>query len=150
MTPASFEIEGSRVPGDRIIARPMNFGQPIAGEIPLHYALHVPVGEFCDRMDGQYWQCVVELQEDIAAYGIDDEGVEVQVMRVGWPPLETLLREHTPLASAFLRVYLAIEILNTWALGAQEVNDYLLNSFDDLTVEGNGVIVGGLCYRVDR
>jgi hypothetical protein len=150
MTLADFEIEGCHVPGDRVIARPMNFGQPIAGEIPLRYALHVPIGEFCDRMDGQYRQCVVELQDDIAAYGADDEGVDVQVMRVGWPPLERLLREHTPLASAFLKVYLPIEILNTWALGAQEINDYLLNSFDDLTVEGDGLLVSGLCYRVKR
>ena len=148
MTPAVFDIEGSRVPGDRVIARPMNFGQAIAGEIPLKYSLRLPIREFCDRMDAAYRQSVAELREDIAAYGEDDDGVDVEVMRAGWPPLETLLRDHTPLASEFLRTFLAIEILNTWALGAQEVNDYLLNSFDDVTVETDDVIVEGICYRV--
>jgi len=150
MTSAHFDIEGSLVPGDRVIARPMNFGQPIAGEIPLRYILQVPVQDFCGHMEEQYRQCVTELQEDIAAYGDDDDGVDVAVMRVGWPPLETLLREHTALAAEFMKVYLAVEVLNTWALGAQQVNDYLLNSFDALAVERDAVAIAGLCYRVNR
>ncbi|WP_199510093.1 hypothetical protein [Nucisporomicrobium flavum] len=150
MTLAYFDIGAKRVPGDRVIARPMNFGQPIAGETPLRYSLRLAIREFCDRTEPQYRQCVAELQEDIAAVGTEDEGVDVAVMRAGWPPLETLLRDHTPLASEFLKVYLAIEILNVWASGAQEVNDYLLNSFDEVTVAGNEVTITGICYRVSR
>lgn len=127
----------------------MNFGQPIAGEVALPYTLRLPLQAFCDGIEPQYGRCVTELQEDIAAYGADDDGVDVAVMRAGWPPLETILRDHTPLASEFLKVYLAIEILNVWALGTQDINDYLLNSFDDVSVDGDAVVITGLCYKVD-
>jgi hypothetical protein len=146
---ADFAVRDIVVPGIRIAYRPMNFGQPIAGQVPIPWTMRLPVGEFCARMAQDYRRWITEMQDDLAKWGIDnEEDLDARLLRVGWPSLEALLRDHPDLGAEFLKDCLRTEILDIYTGATLTDYDYLINSFDRVLPGSDDIVFAGTCYEL--
>jgi hypothetical protein len=124
----------------------MNFGQPIAGHIPVPYALVLSVTEFRFRMDETYRRCRQELREDLGVDDPEQDEVSLGLLRADWPDLDALLREHRDLAASLIRRYMFVEVLGGYTRASIVDYDYLLTSLDAVRVGAEEIILAGCCY----
>lgn len=147
---AEFDIRGSLVPSNRVVTRPMNFGQRIAGQSPIRYMLTLPVEGFCERIGPKYRQYIQELRDDVRIMGSEGDETLEALIHAGWPSLEGLLSEHFVLASEFLREYMAIDILDSFTHATIVDHDYVINSFGGILTAGDRISIYGECYEMPK
>lgn len=137
-------IEGQEVALHTVAKRVMNFGQAVAHQRALAYALRVGRSAFEQRLRAAHAQTLEELRVD-AEQGDEDE-ITAGLRALSWPELDALIASDFALFRAYLETYLVGCALDAFASAPALSAVYQLDSLDEVTLDGGQLILRGRCY----
>ena len=143
----SYTAAGNPVSVDQLKVRTMNFGQHWRGEavVNLPYSFRLPLQLGIDILDWQLPEYIADSQEFP-----DPEGLMERLLKKeNWNTSGTYyLKEGSLLLRQMLLEYYAHEMLLQWlGDGSLEVQGYIINTCDQIEIEGEEIVIQGHCRQ---
>ncbi len=135
-------IGGEDVPSSELGLRDMNFGEPVPGLMPLGFELRPTLDEFVSACSEIYR----DFADDDRVHGDPDEDSSLlDVRKLGWPPLETLIRSHPGQALRFFHKWMLRNFLGELlgAFGSQGHPRFAANEVTGVHMDGGGIVLTG-------
>jgi hypothetical protein len=143
-----FRIGDKEVNKESVVVSEMGFGQSLpADKLWVHeFDLEISMEDFMDRMQYMYAEFVDEAISELEFEGESDPAF---LAELGFPPLKTMINGHPQEFKTLLLEYLYGAFSETCFASTANTPDfeYVVNSFTDVIVNKNSIVVAGVLFE---
>lgn len=139
-------LNGRDMSASSFTCRPMNFGQPVPGLLPLSYRISIETIQWLELTAADYNNFIQGEQEDNNEPG--EWPTLDHLKALGYPPLTTLIHQAPQLLEELIKEWLTLEVLDTLFPYSPEFTkcQYSLNTLDKVRIDTTQVVLEGQAY----